>query len=133
MIKAPTLRVPRPSVKRAVRARSQQLIAVMPAFNESATIAGVLERLYPLVDRLLIVDDGSTDDTREVVFDWLEDKPHAHLISFNRNRGMSAAYYAAFSHLRTMVESGQISEDDIVLTAEGGVSLTQFRRELVEV
>ncbi|MBF6599119.1 MAG: glycosyltransferase [Dehalococcoidia bacterium] len=90
----------------------------MPAYNEASTIAGVLERLYPLVDRLLIVDDGSTDDTREAVFDWLRDKPHAHLISFNRNRGMSAAYYAAFSHLRMLVETEQVAPDDIVLTVD---------------
>src|SRR5205823_8607484 len=95
-----------------------KLIAVMPAFNEATTIAGVLERLYPLVDRVLVVDDGSTDNTREVVFSWLADKPHAHLVAFNRNRGMSAAYYAAFQHLRKMVEQHQIDEDDIVLTVD---------------
>jgi glycosyltransferase involved in cell wall biosynthesis len=118
MIKPPVVRVPRPSHQPRPGTRSPQLIAVMTAYNVAATIAGVLERLYPLVDRLLIVDDGSTDSTREVVFGWLEDKPHAHLISFNRNRGMSAAYYAAFSHLRTMVDAGQIAEDDVVLTVD---------------
>ena len=46
------------------RYRAPQLIAVMPAYNEAATIVGVLERLYPLVDRLLIVDDGSIGHTR---------------------------------------------------------------------
>ena len=120
MIESPVRPMPAPSLAVAPErgTRRPQLIAVMPAFNEAATIAGVLERLYPLVDRLLIVDDGSTDATREVVFEWLDDKPHAHLISFNRNRGMSAAYYAAFSHLRRMVETGQISEDDVVLTVD---------------
>jgi glycosyltransferase involved in cell wall biosynthesis len=95
-----------------------RLIAVMPAYNEAATIAGVIERLYPLVDHLLIVDDGSTDDTRAVVFGSLADKPHAQLISFNRNRGMSAAYYAAFSHLEQMVDARQIGRDDVVLTVD---------------
>ncbi|MBI2723498.1 MAG: glycosyltransferase family 2 protein [Chloroflexi bacterium] len=95
-----------------------RLIAVMPAFNEAATIADVLERLYPLVDRLLIVDDGSVDATREVVFDWLADKPHAHLISFNKNRGMSAAYYEAFQHLGRMVAMGQVDADDVVVTVD---------------
>ena len=107
-----------PATTAAPEPAQPRLIAVMPAFNEAATIAGVLERLYPLVDRLLVVDDGSTDDTRTVVFDWLADKPHAHLISFNRNRGMSAAYYAAFSHLRRMVDTGQIAPDDVVLTVD---------------
>lgn len=95
-----------------------RLIAVMPAFNEETTIAGVLEHLYPMVDRLLIVDDGSADRTREVVFDWLADKPHAHLISFNKNRGMSAAYYEAFLHLGRMLAAGKIGRDDVVLTVD---------------
>ncbi len=101
-----------------LRTARPRLIAVMPAFNEESTIVGVLEHLYPLVDRLLIVDDGSVDRTRELVFDWLADKPHAHLISFNKNRGMSAAYYEAFQHLGRMVELGQVDSDDVVLTVD---------------
>src|SRR5439155_24578951 len=86
----------RPGVAKTKRPK---LIAVMPAFNEAETIAGVLERLYPLVDRMLVVDDGSTDNNREGVFSWLVDKPHAHLVAVNRNRGMSAADYAAVQPL----------------------------------
>ncbi len=95
-----------------------RLVAVMPAFNEESTIVGVLEHLYPLVDRLLIVDDGSEDGTRHAVFTWLADKPHAQLISFNKNRGMSAAYYEAFLHLGRMVALGQLDQDDVVLTVD---------------
>jgi len=108
-----------PAVMEApLRAARPRLVAVMPAFNEESTIVGVLEHLYPLVDRLLIVDDGSVDRTREFVFEWLADKPHAHLISFNKNRGMSAAYYEAFQHLGRMVDLGQIDKDDVVLTVD---------------
>jgi len=100
------------------RADMRRIIAVMPAYNEAATIAGVLERLYPLVDQLLVVDDGSRDNTREVVFEWLADKPHARLLSFNQNRGMSAAYYEAFSFLRRQLALGKLGADDIVVTVD---------------
>ena len=43
-------------------------LAVVPAYNEAATIAGVVERLHrdaPDFD-VLVVDDGSTDDTAEL-------------------------------------------------------------------
>jgi glycosyltransferase involved in cell wall biosynthesis len=115
MIEAPALPT---AVNGPLRTARPRLIAVMPAFNEAPTIAGVLDRLYPLVDRLLIVDDGSIDSTREVVFRWLEDKPHAQLISFNKNRGMSAAYYEAFQHVARMVEQHQIDADDVVATVD---------------
>ena len=36
-------------------------IAVVPAYNEEPSVAAVLEELYPLVDELVVVDDGSTD------------------------------------------------------------------------
>ncbi len=116
MIESPA----RPAINAPTPPRSgrPRLIAVMPAYNESTTIAAVLDHLYPLVDRLLIVDDGSVDDTREVVFEWLADKPHAQLISFNKNRGMSAAYYEAFQHVGRMVELGQVDAKDVVVTVD---------------
>jgi glycosyltransferase involved in cell wall biosynthesis len=115
MIESPT---PATSATIPERGGGLRLIAVMPAYNEESTIVAVLEHLYPLVDRLLIVDDGSVDNTREAAFEWLADKPHAQLISFNKNRGMSAAYYEAFLHLGRMAAAGKISHDDVVLTVD---------------
>lgn len=40
-----------------------KVIAVIPAYNEAARIGAVLERVRPLVDELVVVDDGSADDT----------------------------------------------------------------------
>jgi glycosyltransferase involved in cell wall biosynthesis len=93
-------------------------IAVVPAYNEEPTVKGVLERLYPLVDELLVVDDGSTDNTREVIEKWLPEHVEAWMLSFDDNQGMSAAYYLAFTDLRQRIATGEIGESDLVFTVD---------------
>jgi glycosyltransferase involved in cell wall biosynthesis len=93
-------------------------IAVVPAYNEEPTVKGVLERLYPMVDELVVVDDGSTDKTREVVEKWLPEQDNAWMLSFDDNQGMSAAYYLAFSDLRQRLATGEIGEDDLIYTVD---------------
>ncbi len=39
------------------------LIAIVPAYNESSMIRDVVEGLLPQVDRVVVIDDASTDDT----------------------------------------------------------------------
>src|SRR5206468_8229325 len=49
------------------RVSGRRRIAVVPAYNEEPTVVGVLERLAPVVDQLVVVDDGSTDGTRAAI------------------------------------------------------------------
>ena len=93
-------------------------LAVVPAYNEERTVVAVLDALYGAVDELVIVDDGSTDGTRPAVQGWLPQRDHARLLSFDINRGMSAAYYLAFTHVAARVRAGQLGEDALVCTVD---------------
>lgn len=93
-------------------------IAVVPAYNEEPTVARVLEQLYPLVDELIVVDDGSRDDTRAEVLRWMRGRDSVYFLPFDQNRGMSEAYYAAFQVIADRVRVGELSPDDIILTVD---------------
>jgi glycosyltransferase involved in cell wall biosynthesis len=105
-------------------------IAVVPAYNEAPTVGAVLDELYPLVDELVIVDDGSTDATRAVVERWMPEGGHARMLTFDHNRGMSAAYYLAFTDLRRRMQDGELHPDDLVFTidADGQHELEAFEK-----
>ena len=82
-------------------APSPRRIAVVPAYNEEPMVAAVLEELYPLVDELVVVDDGSTDNTRAEIEQWMaRGRPNCRLLVHEVNRGMSEAYLTALTELR---------------------------------
>jgi glycosyltransferase involved in cell wall biosynthesis len=70
-----------------------RLSIVIPAYNESARIGNALERVLACVEErkwdaeILVVDDGSTDDTVAVVGSWIAKHDRLHLIRNRGNRG----------------------------------------------
>jgi glycosyltransferase involved in cell wall biosynthesis len=70
-----------------------RLAIVMPVYNEAATAEEILGRVEAvgLVDEIIIVDDGSTDGTRELLQRIAPQHPLARLILHDRNRGKGAA------------------------------------------
>ncbi len=69
------------------------LSIVVPAYNESARIEATLERVLQCVQtqgwdaEVLVVDDGSRDETANIVKRWMEFHPRLHLIQNPGNRG----------------------------------------------
>jgi glycosyltransferase involved in cell wall biosynthesis len=66
-----------------------RISCIVCAFNEAPRIAAVLDvvSLHPLIDEVIVVDDGSTDDTAGIVKSF----PAVRLISSPVNRGKSFA------------------------------------------
>ena len=69
------------------------LSIVIPAYNEHARIEGTLERVMACVQargwdaEVLVVDDGSTDETVDIVQHWMKTHDRLHLVKNPGNRG----------------------------------------------
>src|SRR3989344_4279373 len=55
---------------------TMKLSVIMPVYNEAATVAAILEKLarVPVVDEVIVVNDGSTDGTEEKIQTFLKSK-----------------------------------------------------------
>ena len=63
-----------------------KVFCIIPAFNEERTIGQVVASVKPLVDELIVVDDGSSDATVEIAF-----KQGAKVLRHFLNRGQGAS------------------------------------------
>lgn len=72
-----------------------RVTAIIPAYNEGDTLAEVLLALQrtPLVDDVLVVSDGSTDDTVDIVR-----RSGVRAIHLKENRGKGTALATGVSH-----------------------------------
>ena len=76
---------------------------IIPAYNESANISELRDRLALISDRLseknylvqvLIVDDHSRDETSEMIRSWIDEDPMVRMIRLSRNFGSYSAILA---------------------------------------
>jgi len=69
--------------------KNASICVVVPAFNEEANVACVVEKIPSIVDHIVVVDDGSTDRTSEEVRGIKDSR--VTLIRHEYNKGVGAA------------------------------------------
>lgn len=88
-------------------------IAILSAvWNESAHIEEMIESLLAQTHPrwgVYFVDDGSSDNTAEIIETWAAKDPRIHLVARHEHRGKVAAFNAAF----------EASEEDLVCLLAG--------------
>ena len=77
-----------------------KLSVIIPCYNEVATIEPVLERVKQvgLAEEILIIDDGSTDGTHDVLRRIEVEHPSVKIIYHTQNQGKGAALVTGFKH-----------------------------------
>lgn len=91
-------------------------VAAMPAYNVSPTISDVIMGCRKYVDRVVVIDDGSSDNTAKVAHSL-----GAYVVKHNTNLGYGAALKSCFNVARKLgadsliiIDSdGQHNPDDI--------------------
>jgi len=97
-----------------------EITALIPVFNEAENLEPLLEKLTTDLRALgknydiLVVDDGSTDDTLERLRGLHRRIPHLRAIVFRRNYGKSAALSVGFGSARgrfVVTMDGDLQDD----------------------
>ncbi|MGQ0735710.1 MAG: glycosyltransferase family 2 protein [Acidobacteriota bacterium] len=97
-----------------------ELSIVIPVRNESPNIKPLYDELtHTLMEagrsyEILIIDDGSTDDTFEQLAALQARDPHLRVIRFRRNFGQTAAFAAGFAFARgqlVVTSDGDLQND----------------------
>ena len=92
-----------------------EISIVVPLFNEVGNVAELHSRLTQTLEgtgrpyEIILIDDGSTDGTRDALDRVCEQDPHVVAIRLRRNFGQTAALAAGFDHAR----------GDIIISMDG--------------
>lgn len=99
----------------------QSLGVVVPCYNETTQIVGVVNSMPGYVDKIILVDDKSTDDTLQIMNQLMKENPKVIVSSHDVNRGVGASIETGYRKaldvecdlIAVMAGDGQMNPDDL--------------------
>ncbi len=80
--------------------KDKSICVVVPAYNESTQIGNVLSTMPDFVDKIVVVDDASKDDTVAVVQQFQTKAEKVEMIRHETNQGVGAAISTGYKWAR---------------------------------
>jgi glycosyltransferase involved in cell wall biosynthesis len=68
--------------------QSKRISLVIPAYNEEKLICPTLESILGIIDKVYVLDDGSTENMANVIREYIQTDSRVELIQHGRNRGV---------------------------------------------
>jgi len=87
--------------------KPERWLAAIPVYNEVDTVNEILDQVIKYADEVLVVDDGSTDGTGDV----LRSRDDVHIIHHRSNQGYGAALRSAFEFVIDEAYDGVVTLD----------------------
>lgn len=86
---------------------SEEIIAIIPAFNEELAISSVVKKTKEYVNEVIVVDDGSKDETSKRA-----SEAGAKVVRLEKNKGKAFA-------LKTGFEEAKVREPSVIVMLDG--------------
>ncbi|HMD68324.1 MAG TPA: DUF2062 domain-containing protein [Chitinivibrionales bacterium] len=101
-------------------------VAVIPTYNNAGTVASVISETNTYLPDIIVVNDGSTDDTKNILQSIIASNNRIVFINFEENKGKGCALRAGFekalalgfTHAITIDADGQHYPSDIPVFLE---------------
>ncbi len=107
-------------------------IVVIPIFNEEEQLVNVLNDLQHF-DVLILINDGSTDNTDAIINNWIENRSNVYYLKFDQNKKMAPALKAGFGFVNYLIQRDVVSNSDVVITIDAdGQHKTEYINKMVD-
>ena len=101
--------------------KNKKIAVVVPCYNEETQIGGVIENMPEYVDKIIIIDDHSIDNTIEVVNKYQDNCDKIVLIEHTNNQGVGGSIASGYQWVRdndfdvavVMAGDGQMAAEDL--------------------
>lgn len=93
-------------------------LVVLPVYNEAKHLPGILARISPRVDLMVCVNDGSRDQSPQILEAFARTRKDFFVVHLPKNRGMAGALKAGFLFVLFLQRKGLVGGEDVVVTID---------------
>jgi glycosyltransferase involved in cell wall biosynthesis len=106
------------------RFKKLKTCVIIPTYNNQSTIFGIIEDVMKYTDQIMVVNDGSTDNTSQMLSNY----SNIDIIQYSKNKGKGFAiregfkksFEAGYEYVITIDADGQHYADDLPLFLDVG-------------